>query len=417
MAVVAMLLVSVLGLAMTLSGTLSGFEAVPALGLYAFVAFGALLFVSVGMLFMGQTPSFGQLLAQLRGEIDGTSDAAHGARRHGAHGSAAKSLLVVDDDPFVLELVKVIAGHSGYDKVTTVSSAYEALQLIQSPIQFDGFLLDIGMPGMNGIELCREIRAHRDYSETPVLMLTAMRDLRHMTDAYKAGASDYASKPFEVGELESRLREMQSTTMRPWKRDAEIAIAQHPVLQPNPTTLPPLHAAAADLKSDTRDIVTLQAYKNFLTQLPNTRLEEVQVFAIWGDWQDQSARSLKSLPALTMSGEDLFQAAVSTFKPVQTLMTLTENGALLVAHLEPDEIKPGVIERTFERALQEIAREASPGAKRVPIVSVGRPVLPTGARPERADQTIAKAMANANSRRANKVSPSRKPVQFLRKLS
>ncbi len=415
MAVAAMLIVSLVGLGVTLSGALAGIAAVPALPIYAFVGFGALLMVSTGMLFLGTTSSVGRAGRQAGAADDQDADSADfGDRTPQRAASTSGTLLAVDDDPFVLDLVKLIAEHSGYSKVTVVGSAYEALQLIESPIRFDGFLLDISMPGMNGIELCRLIRAREDYRQTPVLMLTAMRDLQHIADAYKAGASDYASKPFEVGELEKRLREMQ-TAQRAWKIDAAAA---EPAPRPaRPPVRPVQPEAKVELTSETCDVVTLQAYKNFLTQLPNGRLDQVQVLALWGDWREHPVQAPKAAPSSMISEEELLKAAVTSFDGVQTLVTATEGGALLVAQVRTDEIRPGHIERDFERALRHVGKAGRGGVIHVPIVSVGRPVWPSGQKPERADQTIARAMANADSRRAVRISPSRKATPLLRKLS
>ena len=74
---------------------------------------------------------------------------------------------------------------------------------------FDCLLFDISMPGMDGVELCRCVRQFPQYRQTPVIMLTAMRDMTHMGDAYRAGATDYVTKPFDIEELGLRLHAAQ----------------------------------------------------------------------------------------------------------------------------------------------------------------------------------------------------------------
>lgn len=68
-------------------------------------------------------------------------------------------ILVVDDDPFILELIPMISAKAGFSQVTPAASGEEALELLTgSDTLFDCLLLDISMPGMDGIELCRRVR-------------------------------------------------------------------------------------------------------------------------------------------------------------------------------------------------------------------------------------------------------------------
>jgi len=116
-------------------------------------------------------------------------------------------ILAVDDDAIFLKLLTSILREAGYDAVTTAESAAHALEtLTAAETPFDCFLLDIKMPGMDGIELCGEIRTHADYALTPILMLTALADDRSIERAFKAGANDYVTKPLRGLELGSRIR-------------------------------------------------------------------------------------------------------------------------------------------------------------------------------------------------------------------
>lgn len=119
-------------------------------------------------------------------------------------------ILAVDDDPFILELIPMISTKAGFTEVTSAASGEQALKLLDSSDTiFDCLLLDISMPDMNGIELCRCIRQINRYRHTPIIMLTAMRDMASMGDAYRAGATEYATKPFDIEKLTSRLRLVQ----------------------------------------------------------------------------------------------------------------------------------------------------------------------------------------------------------------
>lgn len=120
-------------------------------------------------------------------------------------------ILAVDDDEFILEIVGEVIRTMGDHEVVTASSAIEAIDFLsREPIQeIDCFLLDIQMPGMDGIELCRALRSCGAFPLTPVVMLTAMTDKRYIDNAYAAGANDYVVKPFEVGELQHRIRQAE----------------------------------------------------------------------------------------------------------------------------------------------------------------------------------------------------------------
>nr|WP_309501489.1 response regulator [uncultured Roseovarius sp.] len=117
-------------------------------------------------------------------------------------------ILAVDDDPLSLELLDALVSQIGPHELVTATSAVDALQCIAESSQdtFDCILLDIQMPGTNGIQLCEIVRAHPSYSRTPVLMITAMSDKKNIDDAFQAGATDYLTKPFEISELRGRIQ-------------------------------------------------------------------------------------------------------------------------------------------------------------------------------------------------------------------
>lgn len=116
-------------------------------------------------------------------------------------------LLVVDDDPNILEILETFI-HSVTDHtVMTASSVENALKLLEQPeaTPIDCFLLDIQMPEKSGIDLCRILRDMPDHKYTPILMLTAMSDKTYIDQAFFAGASDYITKPFDIVQLRGRI--------------------------------------------------------------------------------------------------------------------------------------------------------------------------------------------------------------------
>jgi DNA-binding response OmpR family regulator len=109
-------------------------------------------------------------------------------------------ILVVEDDPRLSSAVALYLRHGGYD-VLLAASGTEALELAarESP---DLLVLDVMLPGADGIEVCRTIRAH---SEVPVIMLTARSTEADTLRGLDAGADDYVTKPFSPRELMARV--------------------------------------------------------------------------------------------------------------------------------------------------------------------------------------------------------------------
>ncbi len=114
-------------------------------------------------------------------------------------------VLVVDDDPVLLRMVKTfLENASGDYEVLTADSGEEALRLAKEEVP-DLILLDLMMPGMDGIEVCERLRTSRMTYLIPVIMLTASASQVHRLDALRTGVDDYISKPFDPEELEARI--------------------------------------------------------------------------------------------------------------------------------------------------------------------------------------------------------------------
>ncbi len=116
-------------------------------------------------------------------------------------------ILVVDDDPSVVELLPVILANEGFRNVHCFMSAEEGLAAVKEPhSSFDCLILDINMPGMNGIELCERVRSLANYRNVPIVMLTSLRDDETVRAALRAGATDYITKPFDVLQIGVRIQ-------------------------------------------------------------------------------------------------------------------------------------------------------------------------------------------------------------------
>ena len=111
------------------------------------------------------------------------------------------TILLVEDEPSVGELVRGYLGRDGY-RVLWVRSGEEALvELERHPVRL--VLLDIGLPGMDGFEVCRAMRSR---SQVPIMMLTARDEEPDRVVGLEVGADDYLTKPFSPRELAARIK-------------------------------------------------------------------------------------------------------------------------------------------------------------------------------------------------------------------
>ena len=113
-----------------------------------------------------------------------------------------KQVLMIEDDPAIIGLVKVYLSDLP-GMLTATSSGADGLQLFKQQ-RFDVCILDVMLPGSDGVRLCRDIRAFD--MQTPILMLTAKSEERDIVAGLEAGADDYLIKPFGQHELLARIR-------------------------------------------------------------------------------------------------------------------------------------------------------------------------------------------------------------------
>jgi len=117
--------------------------------------------------------------------------------------SSIASILIVDDDPVFLDLLRSLLQPWGI-KVSTLESSSKFWQVLQAT-QPDLVILDVEMPKINGIELCQALRSDPDWQELPVLFLTARQDVQTIQKIFEIGGDDYISKPVVGAELIARI--------------------------------------------------------------------------------------------------------------------------------------------------------------------------------------------------------------------
>lgn len=113
------------------------------------------------------------------------------------------SILVVDDMPKNIQVLGNLLRQSHYN-VEFATNGPEALEWVKA-YKFDLILLDIMMPGMNGIEVCKILKSNQETKDIPVIFLTAKTDSKDITLGFKVGAIDYITKPFNIDELIARV--------------------------------------------------------------------------------------------------------------------------------------------------------------------------------------------------------------------
>jgi two-component system, OmpR family, response regulator MprA len=118
-------------------------------------------------------------------------------------------ILVVDDERAVRESLRRALELEGYD-IDLADGGEDALRRLASNVEPDAMILDVLMPGVDGLEVCRRLRS--DGSRLPVLMLTARVEIEDRVEGLDAGADDYLTKPFALDELKARLRALLRRT-------------------------------------------------------------------------------------------------------------------------------------------------------------------------------------------------------------
>jgi len=128
-----------------------------------------------------------------------------------------KSLVyVLDDDESILQMLDIGLSDSGYRVKTALSE--DQLQQLLSEEKPDVILLDISVPGVDGITLCRNLHLDEKTGDIPIIMVTAFNDTRTYNDALLFGASDYIAKPFVVSDVVNKIEQVLRHSRSPKNR-------------------------------------------------------------------------------------------------------------------------------------------------------------------------------------------------------
>jgi DNA-binding response OmpR family regulator len=128
-------------------------------------------------------------------------------------------VLVVDDDRAVADAIDRTLSRLGHETIV-VHNGRDAIEAAQTQAP-EVVVLDIVMPGMDGVEVCEKLRSNPDTAHLPIIFLTARSMMQDKIEGFEAGADDYLTKPFAIQELELRVRALLRRTQR-----AESSLAE-----------------------------------------------------------------------------------------------------------------------------------------------------------------------------------------------
>ncbi|MCB8944682.1 MAG: response regulator [Ardenticatenaceae bacterium] len=115
------------------------------------------------------------------------------------------SVLVVDDEPMTRDLIRLMLQRVGF-KVREAEDGLDALRRVEADGVPDVFILDVMMPNMDGLTLCRELRQQDQTADTPIIMLSAKTAQTAVNEGLEAGATKYLTKPIARTELIENIK-------------------------------------------------------------------------------------------------------------------------------------------------------------------------------------------------------------------
>jgi DNA-binding response OmpR family regulator len=194
------------------------------------------------------------------------------------------TVLVVEDEEGIRELIRLFLLKKGY-KVIDAEDGYEAMDLLakENP---DLILLDIEMPGINGLEVCEQIRMQ---TKLPILFVSYRKELSYKIQGLEAGGDDYITKPFDFNELEARIRAILRRNGWSNGEDEKLSILQYNNIK--------IHIDSRELYIDDKPVRLY--HKEFqllllLAQTPNRVWTAEQLYdRVWGYYSEGDIQTVK----------------------------------------------------------------------------------------------------------------------------
>ncbi len=117
-----------------------------------------------------------------------------------------EKILIVDDDPSMVRLIEHILQCNTY-QVLTANNGFQALKIAKSE-ELDIIILDLMLPGVDGFEVCHQLRDDPGTAKLPILILSGKNEEKDMAEAFKVGANAYMSKPVKPLELHNQIQDL-----------------------------------------------------------------------------------------------------------------------------------------------------------------------------------------------------------------
>ncbi|RME36074.1 MAG: DNA-binding response regulator [Thermoflexia bacterium] len=134
-------------------------------------------------------------------------------------------VLVIDDEPDLLEMVQIILQNAGFEVITAIDG-FSGLRMAYQKHP-DQILLDMMIPDMDGLEVCRRLR---ELTDVPIIFLTARSSIEDIVAAFSNGADDYLTKPFHAAELISRIWSMLRRAMAQTGKESPVIVLSSAIL-------------------------------------------------------------------------------------------------------------------------------------------------------------------------------------------
>ncbi|WP_291907296.1 response regulator transcription factor [Chitinophaga sp. CB10] len=184
-------------------------------------------------------------------------------------------LLLIEDEPAVVSVITRGLTEAGYEVSVAPDGASGLRMALDNPI-FSLIILDVMLPALNGIEVCKAIR--REEIATPILMLTALGTTENIVMGLDSGADDYLVKPFKLQELEARIRSLLRR-----KSGVAAPVVNTPVLQMGNLMLNTDTKAATRAGSDIQLTATEYRLLEYLLRNPRKVLSRMEILEqVWG---------------------------------------------------------------------------------------------------------------------------------------
>jgi len=302
-------------------------------------------------------------------------------------------ILAVDDDPDFMGVFKAVLEGLGYTDLTTASSGDEALDLISKSVSgFDCFILDVQMPGMDGIELCGRIRTFDTYKDAPIIMNTAVADRDYIDAAFTAGATDYLTKPVDEVEVKARLGVIEKLVTE--RMRAQIALSHPGTDLFNAPSYGFLDGIPLKRVDGAMDLFSMGNYLKTLGLFRALTISAIGIHVV-------NARSIHDLEGGHVFGEVMIDVATcisDCLKPSNRMIAYA-GGGIFVCLMPRSEIgEPEVLADRLREYVLEFEEVYGELGIQLPTISVGNPITVRAAQLNAPTKILDEAIAAVKAR-------------------